>query len=231
MYKCKICDKEFESSQKLGGHASSHKRGEEYSKKRRSKPDIFYEEMEAKKIAKFSTCKYCEAEFDKKSIGAHVILCKKNPSREINIRSISAKMLGKSVAEETKEKISNSMKISHSLGNAWNIGRSRWNNKKSYPEMFFESVINNEFRDKDFQTEFPVGIYSLDFAWIHLKKGIEIDGEQHERFDEYRERDLRKDEFCKKAGWEILRIKWKDLYHNTRDQIEIAKKFINGQVV
>lgn len=231
MYKCKTCGKDFESRQKLGGHSSSHKRGLEYSKKRRSKSDDFYKEMEAKKTAKFSKCKYCEFEFDKKSIGAHIILCKKNPDREINIKNISTGMRGKKLKEETKEKISNSMKMAHSSGNAWNIGRSRWNNKQSYPEKFFESVINNEFDDKKFEKEFPIGIYSLDFAWKHLKKGIEIDGEQHDRFQEYRDRDTKKDEYCKNQGWEILRIKWKDLYNNTKHQIEIAKKFIHGQVV
>lgn len=231
MYKCGICDKEFENAQKLGGHSSSHNRGEVYSKKRRSKPEDFYIQRDIKKNLKKSICKYCQSEFDKKSIGAHVILCKENPNRESNIKKMSQSLVGKKMTDATKEKISNSMKIAHSLGGAWNIGKSRWNNKKSYPEKFFTEVINNEFDDKKFETEFSVGVYSLDFAWAHLKKCIEIDGEQHERFDEYKERDIRKDNFCESQGWKILRIKWKDLYNNTKDEIEKAKKFINGQVV
>ena len=62
--------------------------------------------------------------------------------------------------KETKDKISNSMKIAHNEGRAWNIGKSRWNNEPSYPEIFFMEVINNEFTNKmnDPIFRFDVGI-------------------------------------------------------------------------
>jgi very-short-patch-repair endonuclease len=134
----------------------------------------------------------------------------------------------KHISEETKQVISDKMKLAHKEGRAWNIGKSRWNNKKSYPEIFFEKVINNEFLDKYYKTEYNIGIYSLDFAWIHKKKVIEIDGEQHERFEEYRLRDIKKDEFLISNGWTILRIKWKDMYNNTKEKIQEAKNFIDN---
>jgi len=88
-------------------------------------------------------------------------------------------------------------------------------------------IIKNEFLDKNYKTEYPIGIYSLDFAWVDLKKAIEIDGDQHKRFYEYKERDNKKDALCIKHVWKILRIRWRDLYNNTKEKINEAKKFID----
>lgn len=135
---------------------------------------------------------------------------------------------GKKIPEETKKKISESMKKAHKEGRSWNIGQSRWNNEASYPEIFFKEVINNEFNDKNYESEYPIGIYSADFAWVHLKKIIEIDGSQHKRFEEYKERDKRKDIFLKKNGWKILRLEWKKVFKDTKKYIKIAKSFIDN---
>jgi very-short-patch-repair endonuclease len=144
------------------------------------------------------------------------ISCKKNPRK---------------LSEETKNKLSEAMKKAHSEGRAWNIGKSRWNNEPSYPEKFFKEVISNEFTDKNYETELPFHRFSLDFAWVHKKRVIEIDGSQHERFEEYKKRDERKDQLLKEDGWEVLRIKWKDIFHDTKTWIKHAKDFIdNGEV-
>ena len=119
------------------------------------------------------------------------------------------------------------MKKAHKEGRAHNIGSSRWNNEPSYPEKFFMKVIENEFNDKNYQREYPFGKYSLDFAWIDKKCCIEIDGEQHDRFKEYKQRDIKKDTLLKENGWKILRIKWKDLYKNSKEIIKKAKEFID----
>lgn len=133
---------------------------------------------------------------------------------------------GHKISEETRAKISDSMKKAHAEGRAWNIGMSRWNNEPSYPEKFFMRVIDNEFTDKNYIREYRFLIYSLDFAWPHLKKCIEIDGEQHQRFIDYIERDKRKDTALVAAGWKILHICWKDFYNNPKKWINIAKCFI-----
>jgi very-short-patch-repair endonuclease/ribosomal protein L37AE/L43A len=134
---------------------------------------------------------------------------------------------GKSLPIEMRKQISESMKKAHKEGRAWNIGKSRWNNEESYPEKFFKLVIENEFNDKEYKTEYPIGIYSADFAWPHKKKVIEIDGAQHKRFSEYRERDKRKNDFLETEGWEVLRIEWKKFFHDTKKYIKIAKTFID----
>jgi very-short-patch-repair endonuclease len=140
---------------------------------------------------------------------------------------ISKSSTGRIPNEETKKKISDSMKIAHKKGIAWNIGKSRWNNKKSYPEEFFTLVIENEFIDKNYTSEYNVKIYSIDFAWVDKKLAIEIDGEQHERFQEVIERDKRKDKLLISEGWKILRIKWKDMYSDSKKWIKIAYDFIH----
>ena len=132
------------------------------------------------------------------------------------------------LSQETKDRVSKSMKLAHAEGRAWNIGKSRWNNEHSWPERFFREVIHNEFADKNFVQEFPFDRYSLDFAWPEKKKVIEIDGDQHQRFEEYRVRDAAKDAALKKAGWQILRIVWKDFYHDTKKWIAIANNFVGG---
>lgn len=132
---------------------------------------------------------------------------------------------GRKLHKETKLKISNSMKKAHKEKRAWNIGMSRWNNEPSYPEKFFMKVIENEFVDKNYKREYPVSIYSIDFAWVDKKLAIEIDGAQHEK-PEYKERDKRKDRCLKENGWEILRIKWDDMCNDTKVCIEKAKNFI-----
>lgn len=148
-------------------------------------------------------------------------------SQRIKDGEIEASWKGKKHKKETIQSISSSMIKAHEDGRAWNIGMSRWNNEPSYPEQFFMKVIENEFEDKNYKPEHPFGIYAIDFAWIHKKKAIEIDGEQHERFEEYRERDKRKDKLLNENGWKVLRIKWKDMFNNTKEQIEIAKNFID----
>lgn len=55
-------------------------------------------------------------------------------------KKISKSLKGKpkqKMSEEQKQKISISMKKAQKEGRAWNIGKSRWNNKPSYAENFF----------------------------------------------------------------------------------------------
>lgn len=136
---------------------------------------------------------------------------------------------GQTLPEVMKEKISKGMLKAHAEGRAHNIGASRWNNEPSWPEQWFMKVIENEFDDKNYIREYPFGRYSLDFAWESKKKCIEIDGEQHQRFEDYKKRDERKDKFLKENGWEVLRIIWKEAYANPKEIIQKAKCFIENQ--
>lgn len=134
---------------------------------------------------------------------------------------------GKKLPDEMKKKISESMKKAHAEGRAHNIGQSRWNNEPSYPEKWFMSVIENEFDDKQYVKEFPFGKYSLDFAWVEKKKCIEIDGDQHQRFPDYKKRDMEKDALLFENNWKVLRLPWKEVFSNPKKWIQIAKNFID----
>ena len=140
--------------------------------------------------------------------------------------SIKPSQLGRPLTEEHKRKISNGMKIAHQESRAHNIGMSRWNNEHSWPEKWFIEMLKNELNmveNIDYKTEMPFDKYSLDFAWPERKLCIEIDGEQHERFEEYQLRDIAKDKLLTENGWQVIRIKWKDCFHNTKKYIEQVK--------
>lgn len=129
---------------------------------------------------------------------------------------------------KNREIFSKSMKKLHAEGRAWNIGKSRWKNKPSYPEIFFMQVIKNEFIDKEYKREVPLGKYSIDFAWLHKKRAIEIDGEQHDTNVLQKKRDIAKNELFIKEGWKFIRIKWKDMYNDSKKWISVAKEFIDN---
>lgn len=199
-------------------------------------------------------CEFCGKEYSPKGIGTHIWrthgdgkdhkpivrgptgripwnkgLTKDDPRIKETSEKISLTMKGrpgKSPSKEIKQQVSESMKKAHAEGRAWNIGKSRWNNEPSYPEKFFMTVIENEFNDKNYVREFPFGNFSLDFAWVDKKHCIEIDGDQHQRFLEYQERDQRKDEALIQSGWKVLRISWREMFKNPKYWIQIAKDFI-----
>ena len=196
-------------------------------------------------------CLVCGKEYSKYGINNHIQMAhnnRKNPSEgkpswnrgltketddrvRLNSISIGNSKRGqklKPLTEAHKRIISAGMRKAHSEGRAWNIGRSRWNNEPSYPEKFFMKVIENEFDDKNYRREFPFHKFSLDFAWIEKKKVIEIDGQQHQRFEDQIRRDKEKDQLLKKEGWEVLRIKWSDMFNDTKHWIQIAKEFMSA---
>lgn len=148
---------------------------------------------------------------------------------ELTRKKIASANSKRRVTEETKKKISTSMKQAHAEGRAHNIGECRWNNEPSYPEQWFMKVLKNEFgfeKDKDYKMEFPFHKFSLDFAWPNKKVCIEIDGEQHERFQEQKERDNEKDKLLKEEGWIELRKPWKEIFNSPKSFIEEVKNLL-----
>lgn len=150
----------------------------------------------------------------------------KRMSQSFKDGTLTPVWLGKHHSSDTK-KISDSMKKAHSEGRAHNIGECRWNNEPSYPEKFFMKVIENEFVNKNYVKEKPFGRFSLDFAWVDLKKCIEIDGKQHETDEKQKVRDVAKNKLLADEGWELLRIKWSDMFNDPKTWIQKAKDFID----
>lgn len=147
---------------------------------------------------------------------------------------IKPSQLGKPLTAAHKASISNGMKKAHANKIAHNIGESRWNTEHSWPEKWFIRVLSNEFQmeeNEHYKTEMPFGKYALDFAWPDKKLCIEIDGEQHERFEDYKQRDIEKDKLLLENGWQVIRIKWKDCFKNPKEYINLVRnKFIELQL-
>lgn len=217
MYTCKICGKSYDKKQSLAGHVSSHNRGESYKIKRQS--------TKQKEKSDKHFCKYCGKEYPTGiALGGHTGSCIKNPTSYIKYDKTKDNWKGRSHTEETKKKMSESMKLAHKEGRAWNIGQSRWNNKQSYSEKFFETFLKNE--NIDYVSEHPVGIYSIDFAILDKKIAIEIDGKTHFTDDIVIERDKRKNSKLKEEGWFLLRIKWTTMFNNTKPTLNKVLEFI-----
>jgi len=169
------------------------------------------------------SCPFCKIEkmTTKSGMTAHIKYCVKNPNRVI--------YKGHSVDDETRKRISDSLKVAIREGRA-----SGWHKRKkgaqSYPEKWMTSVIQNEFDDKDFVDELHIGKYRLDFAWPHKMLYIEIDGQQH-NFEDRKKSDIEKDAFCKKLGWTSMRLQWSYICQNKQKAISEMKDFIdNGKL-
>ena len=151
---------------------------------------------------------------------AHILHCYKNPNR------IPKK--GYKLSDEQKKRISEKMKKAHQEGRAGTFP-SRKNCEHSYPEKWLIGVLNRELgfiEDKDYKTEYFFHKQFLDFAWPERKLCIEVDGQQHERFPERKLNDAKKDENLKAENWNLLRIKWSDIYNNTQECIQQILSFL-----
>ncbi|TMJ11608.1 MAG: endonuclease domain-containing protein, partial [Alphaproteobacteria bacterium] len=64
-----------------------------------------------------------------------------------------------------------------------------------------------------FRKQCPQGPYSLDFACLSARLGIEVDGEAHNRGDRP-ERDARRDAYLERCGFKVMRIPAADVFGN-----------------
>lgn len=136
---------------------------------------------------------------------------------------------GKKLPESVRKKLSESMKKAHMEGRAHNF-KIRRKSEKSYPEKFFEGIIEREFIDKKYEYDYRIGKWWGDFVWLHKKLVIEIDGEQHLQ-KERMESDQRKDKYLVENGWKVLRITWSRFMKDTQNCIKEAKEFVhNGNI-
>lgn len=113
---------------------------------------------------------------------------------------------GKNHTEESKIKISNSRKkylSAHPEEVPYVLNHS---SKVSFPEWYFMNILNE--REIQFQYNYPVGRYRLDFANPSTKRYVEIDGEQHYLDKRIVEHDLERNNVLKELGWCCIRIRW-----------------------
>lgn len=156
------------------------------------------------------TCKFCGYTnyITKAGMTLHQKYCKLNPDKIICI--------GHPVSDATKNKISNGMHIAVLEGRnkGW-----KTRNIKSYPEKFFEKVLNNNHIH--FEREKKVGKYFLDFVIGTID--LEIDGKQH-KYPERVKSDLERDKFLRSEGYFVYRIAWNEI------NSENGKEIIKGKI-
>lgn len=124
-----------------------------------------------------------------------------------------------------------SKKVNERIKNGTFIGwKDRKDKSPSYAEKYFIDLFNNE-NILNWEREYKVGMWFIDFAFIDKKIALEIDGKQH-KLKERKESDDRKDEFLKNNGWNVFRIKWFNPSQKNKEklyfQIEEFKKLLNG---
>ena len=164
-------------------------------------------------------CKYCGEEHKFKChLTLHEKHCKLNPN--------CVKRQGHKMPDSFRETIRQIALEGYKNG-TWKGWMNCHSSKMSYPEQFFTKVIENEFEDKNYEYNKLFFQYRLDFAWEDKKKCIEIDGSQHETIQAQKESDKRKDIKLQENGWQVLRIKWKDIFNYPKLYIRIAKNFID----
>jgi very-short-patch-repair endonuclease len=135
-------------------------------------------------------CPICKKEF--KTRKKKQIFCSRNCARKNN-----------GSCESAREKISK--RVQERLQNGTFSGwKSRKDKNPSYPEQYFIDLFNNE-NIKEWERDYKVGRWFIDFAFINKKLALEIDGKQHK---ERKEQDKIKDNYLQKNGWNIFRIKW-----------------------
>lgn len=135
----------------------------------------------------------------------------------------------KTLSNETKAKLSNSMKKAHSEDRhpGWCAVNSKI--EDSYPEKRFkEFLIKNEITNKyTIFSKFQIGKYCLDFVLLELKINIELDGQYHFHDKTTINRDSLRDEYMKSNGWRVFRVSWTKFMDNEDEVLTQLNTFIN----
>ena len=167
-------------------------------------------------------CKFCNKQFFlKEHLSNHQKYCIENPDRIIR--------KGHPVSKETKIKISQGMKLAAKEGRNKGWATTRTNeSSKSYPELWFSQVIENELKDKNYIYNMPFFTWKLDFAWPLKKICIEIDGSQHFLLKNQKESDKRKDIKLLAEGWTLIRGDWVTIFKNPKEFITLVKNTVDS---
>jgi len=140
---------------------------------------------------------------------------------------IKPSMKGKIQKEDSKKKISESMrrffekdpdrvpyKINHSSHDSW-------------PEKIFENALKRH-GIIGWVRRYIHGIYEYDFAFPEIKLDVEIDGKTH-KTEKVKAIDKRRDEWSISLGWKVLRFDGSLMIKEVEMCIEKLKEYIKDK--
>ena len=225
MFKCKYCDKEFNTKEKLGGHVRWCKLNPNYENYLKQlefvRQHINYKHQHLQ-------CKYCGKEIGNKGcLVLHENHCEKNPNHIIskkeqykldrdNRRDKNGKLpsywKGKHLSEEHKQKIKEGLKKWKEIHREEFLAYSRGQSKCC--ENFKQYLRNNNINFIEEYIPYPnERLYSLDISFPDEKIAIEINGSQHyDKDGNLNQSTLDKQKFFEERGWKIIQIYYKWCY-------------------
>lgn len=153
------------------------------------------------------TCKYCGMTkyIQRGKMTRHEMYCIENPNKQ--------QCKGHKHTDEIRERISDGMKKAHKEGRAssW-IGRR----KLSYAEQSWFNIFTNE--KLQFENNYFVKPYWLDFAWPDKKLYFEVDGQTHYT-TEGKLHDEERTNILKEQGWTLIeRCNWSEYQRFSKDE-------------
>lgn len=133
------------------------------------------------------------------------------------------------IETERRRKISEKMKDNFKRGiiKGWKINSDK--KRRSYPEKFFIEVFKNNglYEKYDIVEKYSYGKYFIDFLFVELKLVFEIDGEQHFKVESI-EYDKIRDSYFLENGFRVYRVRWKNVFDNTKNEIQEFLDFLKS---
>lgn len=127
--------------------------------------------------------------------------------RDAMEKKISAARIGRRHTEATKKKISKARKAymeKHPEKHPYVMYHA--SKGIPYSERYWCEVFDN--RGIEYKHQYRISRYALDFAFLHTKVNLEIDGAWHYSDQKCIEKDRRRDKFLASKGWRTIRVKW-----------------------
>ena len=164
-------------------------------------------------------CKYCKKILNNYlSLGGHQTNCLLNPNKNERLEKISNSGKNRILSQETKDKISKSIKnyLDENPGKIpYLLNHS---SKESYPEKIFREAL--EIRNiNGWIYNLPIKRFSLDFAFINNKIDVEIDGNTH-NLESVIKKDLNINEILLSLGWKTIRFTAKEIKNDVNSCID-----------
>jgi hypothetical protein len=190
------------------------------------------------------TCKHCLNQLDNHNVaGAHTRWCSLNPGRKPNKNSLPkncticgnefigrgktcSKKCANTVTDDTKQILSKKRK-KYLKENPEKHPWKRENKQSSVPCNNVKEYLTN--RNIQFVHEFTPLLdraFSIDIVFLHIKTGIEINGNQHyDEFGKLKPYYQERHDLIEKAGWKLIEVHYSQCFND-----ESISKFLNFDI-